>query len=326
MTSRSIGRQTLTLARMRFASLLLVGLLGCGDDSSATGGGGGNGTEGGGGSGAVGGQGPGGAGSCVSHTASDSPDFEATEGLFTLRREAGELDFVVFTGSVHSPPSAGFQTEEAREGLCRLLTFTPSNCTPECDLGSFCIDGECVTPTAALDAGAITLTGIVSDPVMADDGGIGIYFWSSENAGPYGTTATLTATGGVTGDFELSVCVPEAMSPTSDWSQLMETRAAGEDVTLAWDNPLPGARVYIRMTTGIGTHGGISPAEIECEGPDTGSLTLPGAYLDELFADGWACGECGENRLERYYSDDAEITQGTARFRGETPETFYFQP
>jgi len=311
---------------MRFASLLLVGLLGCGDDTSAAGGGGSHAGGGGSGAGSDGGQGGAGLSDCTSHTASAGPDFEPTEGLFTMRRETGASEFVIFSGSVHSPPSAGFQTEEAREGQCRLLTFAASICAPECDLGAFCIDGECVTPTAALDAGTITLTDVMSEPVIADDGGIHVYNWSSENAGPYGDAATLSASGGVTGDFELSVCLPEAMAPTSDWSQLMEARGAGEDVTLAWDNPLPGARVYIRMTTGVGTHGGISPAEIECEGPDTGSLTLPGAYLDELFADGWGCGECGNNDLKRYFSDDAEITQGTARFRGEATTTFYFHP
>lgn len=309
---------------MKWAGLLFVGLVGCGDDTSASGG-----SNSGGGSagGTSDGAGPvGGAGDCASHTASETPDFDASEGLFTIRSESGVTDFAIFGGSVHSPPSAGFQTEEAREGQCRLLTFTQSTCTPECDFGSFCIDGACVTPTAAIDAGTLTLTGIVTDPVTADDGGIGIYYWQSEGAGPYGTSATLSATGGVTGDFELSVCLPAPLSPISDWSQLLETRAPGEDVTLTWDNPLPGARVYTRMTTGIGTHGGISPVEVECEGPDTGELTLPGAYLDDLFADGWSCGECGDNQLKRYYSDDADITQGTARFRGETSTYFFYHP
>ena len=30
------------------------------------------------------------------------------------------------------------------------------------------------------------------------------------------------------------------------------------------------------------------------------ALTLPGAYLDTLYAEGWACGECGNNELVRY--------------------------
>ncbi len=133
----------LTVARMRFASLLLVGLLGCGDDTSTAGGGGSHAGGGGSGAGSDGGQGGAGLSDCTSHTASAGPDFEPTEGLFTMRRETGASEFVIFSGSVHSPPSAGFQTEEAREGQCRLLTFAASICAPECDLGAFCIDGEC---------------------------------------------------------------------------------------------------------------------------------------------------------------------------------------
>ena len=36
-----------------------------------------------------------------------------------------------------------------------------------------------------------------------------------------------------------------------------------------------------RPKTCVGTRGGISPVEVECEGPDTGELTIPGAYCDD---------------------------------------------
>jgi hypothetical protein len=116
------------------------------------------------------------------------------------------------------------------------------------------------------------------------------------------------------------------MTPSEDWTALMEARAPGEDVTLTWSDPLPGARFYLRMTTGIGTHGGISPVEVECEGPDTGSLTLPGPYLDDLFAQGWACGECGDNRVQRYVAAEAALSGATARFSAQAEAFFYFHP
>ena len=80
------------------------------------------------------------------------------------------------------------------------------------------------------------------------------------------------------------------------------------------------------MTTGIGTHGGISPIEIECEGPDVGTLEIPGSYLDQLFEDGWSCGECGNNDLRRYVADEGDLSTGKARFTAETWSTFFFQP
>jgi hypothetical protein len=127
--------------------------------------------------------------------------------------------------------------------------------------------------------------------------------------------------------FDLTTCVVAPPAPIGDWSAAMSGREAGEDVTLTWSDPYDTARVYLRMTTGIGTHGGISPVEIECEGPDTGSLTLPGAFLDLLY-DGsyWSCGECGDNRLLRYHATEALVGSTTVQLRTQSPTIFYYRP
>lgn len=177
-----------------------------------------------------------------------------------------------------------------------------------------------------LDAGTLTITEFLADPIEPTDGG-GAYYWGSEGLGDPGERATLAGAGGEVGPFELSVCVPEPVVPTADWSQMLADRGAGEDVTLVWSDPTPGARVYLRMTTGIGTHGGISPVEIECEAPDSGSLTLPGVYLDQLYGSAaWSCGECGDNQLRRYFAAEAPIAAGQLRFRAESWTAFYFRP
>ena len=80
----------------------------------------------------------------------------------------------------------------------------------------------------------------------------------------------------------------------------------------------------LEMTTGTATHGGIAHAEIECEGPDVGSLVLPGAFLDVLYSEGWSCGECGVNELYRYRSATMGST-GTA-FTAEAATAFFFIP
>jgi hypothetical protein len=95
---------------------------------------------------------------------------------------------------------------------------------------------------------------------------------------------------------------------------------------LTWSDPVDTARIYLRMTTGIGTHGGISPVELECEGPDVGMLELPGAYLDSLYADGWACGECGGNDLVRYHADEVDAGGTTVQLRTEATVGFWFIP
>lgn len=262
-------------------------------------------------------------GTCQPHTESDEPDFSAPPGSFALRSQDG---FATFDGSVLSAAPLAFHTESSRQGACRLLTYEPSNCAPGCDAGAFCIDGACVATPTALDAGDLTITEFLADPVAAMAGG-GAYYWSSEMLGDPSGHATLTATGGEVGPFALSVCVPEPVVAETDWAGMLMARGAGEDVTLGWTNVVPGARVYLRMTTGVGTHGGISPVELECEGPDNGSLTLPGAYLDLLFDPAlWSCGECGDNELKRYFAAEAPVAPGQVRFRAEAWTTFFFWP
>lgn len=260
---------------------------------------------------------------CLPHTKSDEPDFSSPAGSFSLRSHDG---FATFGGSVLSGAPLSFHTEGTRQGFCRMLTYEPSNCQPGCDAGAFCIDAKCVTTPSALDAGKLTITEFLADPIDPMSGG-GAYYWGSDSIGDPSGRATLTGAGGEVGPFELSVCVPEPVAPAKDWSQMLTDRDAGDDVTLAWNNAVPGARVYLHMTTGIGTHGGISPVEIECEAPDSGSLTLPGAYLDQLYAPGsWSCGECGDNQLKRYFAAEAPVAPGKLRFRAEAWTAFYFRP
>lgn len=156
----------------------------------------------------------------------------------------------------------------------------------------------------------------------------GTYYWGAE--GGYAVEAIgLAATGGTLGALSLTACAPPELAAIGDWSALLEARADGDDVTLTWSDPAPGARVYMRMTTGIGTHGGVSPVEVECEGPDTGSLaSLPGAFLDALYErSAWSCGECGGNELFRYYATAEVVVGSTAiQLRASTSVTFWFRP
>ncbi|MFO0552291.1 MAG: hypothetical protein U0271_28145 [Polyangiaceae bacterium] len=296
--------------------LAVIGVVACGDDAT---GGGGSGAAGGTGSGA----GPvGGAGDCGSHTTSTEPDFSSPPGRFTLRAEP---EFATFDGSVLSSAPIDFHVESERSGLCRLLTYTPSNCTPACDPTELCIDSQCVAQPTVIDAGNLVIDDFQSAPIQVS-GTDGIYYWSSDPSYLPGSRARLVASGGDAGAFDLEACVPDAVSPTSDWSALLAARQPGEDVVLAWSNPRAGARIYLRMTTGIGTHGGISPVEVECEGPDMGMLTLPGDYLDALYAQGWSCGRCGDNQLKRYFSAETTTPSGVVRFRAEAWTGFFFIP
>ncbi len=250
------------------------------------------------------------------------PRFGQTLDRFELRVGDG---WRVFSGRIFDGTPPDPFAETAREGHCRLLESALSFCDPACEWGEFCLDGVCETYPGLRSAGALTLTGIAAVPVTVNPDEYGNYSWDNPDAFTV-SRLTLAAAGGVVPAFSLEACAPPTITPVGDWSALMEARAAGADVTLTWSAPVAGARVYLRMTTGIGTHGGVSPVEIECEGPDTGTLTLPGAYLDALYADGWSCGECGDNTLRRYFAAETQAADATLQLRVMSETTFWFRP
>jgi hypothetical protein len=259
---------------------------------------------------------------CVPHTAAGPLALAPVAGEFHLRASP---PWAIFQGRLLAAPPLDFHVEAERAGACRLLTYAATSCDPACADGAICLDGACLTPPPAVDAGTLTLAGdaLPTTELPAGDGG---YYWGEEIGEVTGRVTLTGSAGGALAGVELAACAPPPLVATSDWGALMEARAAGADVTLAWAEPVAYARVYLRMTTGIGTHGGISPVEIECEGPDTGSLTLPGAYLDALFAQGWSCGECGSFEVVRYVAAESSGVVGTARLRVETAAPFYFHP
>lgn len=225
-----------------------------------------------------------------------TPRFDADHGGIAFRTVPG---YATLSGAFLSGPEERFQVEAERTGQCRLLTYTPSSCDPTCAPGDLCREGTCVTPPHRLTAGTLSLTGPI-DLVAAPDGIHGYY---EDTTADVDHDATLVLEGTAGADvpaFTATACPVVPPAPDGDWSATLAARGPGEDATLRWRNRQPDARVKLRMTTGIATHGGISPVEVECEGPDTGALVLPGPYLDALYAEGWACGECGGNDLVRY--------------------------
>lgn len=259
---------------------------------------------------------------CATLGAGAEPLFTRPAGVFVFRDAPG---YRWLRGFIDGGPRVPFHQESEREGACRLLTYSPSACDPACTAPAVCIDEVCVTEPSGLSAGAVTLTGVGEQSHAVTEGPLHDYYWDHEGNDVI-TMPGLAAAGADVGAFELEVCPITAPTPADDWSALLAARAPGQDVALTWSDPVDSARIYLRMTTGIGTHGGISPVEIECEGPDVGTLVLPGAYLDALYADGWSCGECGGNDLVRYHAAEVDAGGTTVQLRAEASAGFWFIP
>ncbi|MDF3072292.1 MAG: hypothetical protein K0R38_7893 [Polyangiaceae bacterium] len=244
-----------------------------------------------------------------------------------IRVSAG-LEFTVVDGAVLDGARPEIHTEAGRSGACRLLTYdSPSFCDPGCENPELCVHGACERFPEAMSAGTLFVELGRAHTVEVRTTDLGRYYWGTEEYGYEAVTSVgVRAPGDEAPGFELSACLSPPPRPTSDWNRLMEQRAPGEDVELAWSNPVPTARVYLRMTTCIGTHGGISPVEIECEGLDLGKLTLPGVYLDALYEDGWGHGECGGNDVIRYHADQDGSGEQAVQLRADSVASFWFQP
>ncbi len=244
----------------------------------------------------------------------------------------GGPSWVVLSATFRDIPNHDFHQEAERSGDCRLLTYEPAFCEPECTSEQECVNGTCEPMPILRDAGTLTFAGLLDAGVDISSETPGMYSWQKEEPEiPWGSVVQVSSSGAEVGAFDLSVESVVAIEPAtagSDWSQALEERSAGESATLEWSNPQKGARVYLRMTTGIGTHGGISPVEIECEGPDRGSLTLPGSYLDALndAPGAWSCGECGTHDLLRYRSLTTTAGPDSIELRVGLPTSFSFRP
>ncbi len=250
--------------------------------------------------------------------------FGQTSSRFTVWATTNS---VIFRGEVFDGQKVDFHTESERQGLCRLLRYTPSFCTPSCENGEVCIDSSCVAHPTIRPVGNVLLSGIGDTNLTIEPNEADVYYRYIEDVETSTlSTVGVSAPGNEGPEFTLTACAVDRPAPTSDWAQLLSDRADGEDVTLRWSDSVEFARIYLRMTTGIGTHGGISPTEIECEGPDTGSLTLPGRYLDALYSAGWSCGECGGNDLFRYHSAEEMTSTNTVQLRVQSSANFWHIP
>lgn len=246
----------------------------------------------------------------------EEPDFSVPTGRIAVRTLLAYNDISLSGGFFESEPPT-YLPELEREGNCRLIGWSPSTCSPECEWPERCLDGECVGDPAYVDRGPLEWT------------------WpgGQQTVSPDATTAAYWASGSISQEGEMSLEFEEllleapvlaAAEPKEDFGEVIDDRKGG-DATLKWTNPILDARVRLYMTDCVGSHGGLSENDIECEGPDTGELVIAATLLDALEAGDWSHGECGSMVFYRYHAA-APVDDTATRFESRASSDFFWRP
>jgi hypothetical protein len=226
-----------------------------------------------------------------------------------------------------------FQTESARAGACRLMVSDTMYCEG-CE--GFCVSGVCTEWPVGRSAGTITITGMAGVSPLTLTWMDSYYSNSPQPPRDMfdpGDAISVTAAGDAVAGFAASVTGVEEIDPDLVGACGNEMRLVrGEDKRVTWSDPVAGARVYLRLPSPNNGHGMPPRAVIECEGPDTGQLTVPAALIDGLpdladtdACDGVACVgvDCPPSSLARYTRTVVPAGDETVVVRVENEVDFY---
>lgn len=187
-----------------------------------------------------------------------------------------------------------------REGACVYLTeIMPGFCTPGCTTEQYCdVDDVCQPYPLQQSAGPMTLTGLTSTVTLTPtgDGNYDTSGTPTANMFEPGATVTLTAAGADLPAFTVSTTAPVHLTPAIPCPV---EPVAGQDLIVTWD---AGDGDLVRWEMISAFHAGDGPMVL-CEGPDTGSLTVPAAIIDRYLVDRTAYETMQLSRLQRAPAD-----------------------
>lgn len=175
-------------------------------------------------------------------------------------------------------------TVAATEGDCHLM-LGPT-CSTSCTLPSICNGSTCVPGPTTKTVGTVTVTGLKGALSAMPNSQKNYYAPASASGFPPvapGAEVVLTASGGDYAGFSLrGGGFPVIESPST-----MLPFAMGKAFTVTWTPPPAPvvSRMFVKLD--IAFHGGVD-AQIQCDAPDTGSLTVPASLVDALIAKGIA--------------------------------------
>lgn len=207
------------------------------------------------------------------------------EGQFMVLESSfgdGAEGYGAISGAILDPRPT-FHRLDMESGACKLWLYEPVDCSP-CD--GFCdSEGECVPFPTSLAAGTVTVTTPGGEVVMpASEYGYYPEGPVPEDLFESGDPVVADADGGEVAAFALET---EGVDPIS-----LDLVAGGEsgadtlrledgaDLELSWDGAEAGRRVRLQIKSNNQGHGQPVLALIDCEGDDTGSLTVPRAMIE----------------------------------------------
>jgi hypothetical protein len=214
----------------------------------------------------------------------------AFQVLMTAAAEATEVSPAVtaqtsFIGRVQDGPTPELVrwVETGAEGPCRLLVPSVPFCGTPCGGSAACVaDDVCQPYPTAREVGTLTVTGISTgagettftvDPIASNYQRSGLPFPAFAEGAPL----RVETSGGAYAPFSLEARAIAAIALTNPPMRLV----SGEPATLTWSPATQADQSLVLVRLDISHHGG-SNGKIECEAPDTGTLTLPGALVDAL--------------------------------------------
>ena len=191
-------------------------------------------------------------------------------------------------GKIYDGPSPAQIVWEDGEasGACRLRTPRVPFCSTPCGGSAVCVeDDTCAPYPKAGSAGPVTVSGVAlagGADTFTMDAIANNYQPPAYAALLYpgfaeGDTIRLAADGDVFGAFAVHARGIDPLSLTSEDVAL----AADTAVTLTWTPAAAPALASVHVKLDISHHGG-TRGMIECEGPDSGALELPGSLISQL--------------------------------------------
>lgn len=225
-------------------------------------------------------------------------------------------------------PFPTLHAEAAREGSCRLLLWENPRCEPACVDAACVATDTCEPYPSPQSAGTLTLAGLHTTAVLEPNALNGYFANVESDLFANGARITASAEGDDLGAFEISVDAPDVDNLAVQDAGTLDFPAFQPDANFEfrWAATDPSARVRLRMAADA-AHGQPFAAVIECDAPDTGSLTIPAALLTEFIApQHWSCGECPVESLTRYRHATMDLAGGqTLELRvGNTVQFFYW--